>query len=607
MNHPAERLFASWNTLVQGMDDASFHEAWLRRLIDGAPGAAEAVLVLASGEQGTYAPVAVWPQAQPCSAELATACERVMDLRLPFAGRVNGRVVQAQPVMLGDHLLGVAALGYASAQMPPGVREWMSWGLGWLLVRVASTTTGTSGTLQDRLAHTLDLIMAAVEEPNATAAAQALVTEASVRLGCDRVSVGFGQEALVHFAALSHSADVARRIDLVRALEAAMNEASEQGMCLRWPLVASSAASAGAFVSLREHERLSRDFGSGTLLSVPFAMDERRQGVFLFEWASDAPPVGVCEQAEAMAPLLGRVLLEKRHAERSVPVRLKDAWLEEVQKIVGPRHAIRKVVALSVLGLIGIFSVVDGEHRVSAAATLEGSVRRQITAPFDGFVATAVTRAGQTVKADEVLATLDDRDMKLETRRWESQQEQFTRQAQDAEAQSNLAQIQIAMAQTRQAQAQKDLSEAQLARARVVAPFDGVVVSGDLSQSLGAAVRKGQTLFEIAPLDSYRIVLEVPEVDFAWVRVGQKGQLVLTALTGETLPFTVSLVTPVAAAKDGKNVFRVEATPDRAMSRLRPGMEGVAKVEIGQRRLIWIWTHSMLDWLRLQSWSWLGL
>ncbi len=44
---------------------------------------------------------------------------------------------------------------------------------------------------------------------------------------------------------------------------------------------------------------------------------------------------------------------------------------------------------------------------------------------------------------------------------------------------------------------------------------------------------------------------------------------------------------------------------DEAPGFLRPGMEGVGKVEIGRRRLGWIWLHPLSDWLRLWSWSWL--
>lgn len=617
MNHPVERPFSNWNVLVDGQDEAGFHEAWLHRMVEGAPGVLEAVLVIGPANAGPFAPVALWPQGQACSPELATACERAMDLRLPFSGRVGQRVVHAQPVMLGDDIHGVAALGYAGQQLPPGAREWLAWGLGWLLVRGVRDGQEAGGDMRERLMLTLDLIMAAVEEPAFDAAAQAVATEAAVRLGCDRVSIGFGHEGLIRFSALSHSADVVRRIDLVQALEAAMNEAAEQGTRLYLGGAPAPAVLQGhaadptqppaSLFSLREHQRLAREFGSGAVLTVPFSADERQQGAFVFEWAADEPPASVRDQAEAMGPLLGRVLLDKRHAQRSLGRRMADAWLEEVQRVVGPRHAVRKVLLMSSVALVAVLSVLDGTHRVSADATLEGSVRRQVVAPYDGFVASAQARAGQSVKAGEVLATLDDRDLKLETQRWESQQDQYTRQAQDAEAQANLAQIQIALAQTRQAAAQRALSEAQVQRARVVAPFDGIVVAGDLSQTLGGAVRKGQTLFEVAPLDSYRLVLEVPESDFASVRVGQHGRLVLTALTGETLPFTVSLVTPVATAREGKNLFRVEATLDASSPRLRPGMEGIAKVEIGERRLIWIWTHRFVDWLRLQAWTWLGV
>ncbi len=49
-----------------------------------------------------------------------------------------------------------------------------------------------------------------------------------------------------------------------------------------------------------------------------------------------------------------------------------------------------------------------------------------------------------------------------------------------------------------------------------------------------------------------------------------------------------------------KELGRVEA----ATAALRPGLEGVAKIEVGRRRLVWIWTHELFDWIRLWAWSW---
>jgi hypothetical protein len=67
----------------------------------------------------------------------------------------------------------------------------------------------------------------------------------------------------------------------------------------------------------------------------------------------------------------------------------------------------------------------------------------------------------------------------------------------------------------------------------------------------------------------------------------------------------VEKITPVSAASEGRNRFRVEAALERTPERLRPGMEGVGKIEIDRRRIVWIWTHQIVDWFRLALWRWL--
>ena len=76
-------------------------------------------------------------------------------------------------------------------------------------------------------------------------------------------------------------------------------------------------------------------------------------------------------------------------------------------------------------------------------------------------------------------------------------------------------------------------------------------------------------------------------------------------MPGEPLPFVVEKVTPVAETAAAGNTFRVEAVLNSSAAQLRPGMEGVGKVAIGQRNLFWIWTHRLVEWLRLSTWSWI--
>jgi hypothetical protein len=75
-------------------------------------------------------------------------------------------------------------------------------------------------------------------------------------------------------------------------------------------------------------------------------------------------------------------------------------------------------------------------------------------------------------------------------------------------------------------------------------------------------------------------------------------------LPGEARPFIVRRVTPISSAEEGRSFFRVEAALEGDGSGLRPGMDGVAKIDAGRRSLLWIWTHSALDWLRMAWWAW---
>ena len=66
----------------------------------------------------------------------------------------------------------------------------------------------------------------------------------------------------------------------------------------------------------------------------------------------------------------------------------------------------------------------------------------------------------------------------------------------------------------------------------------------------------------------------------------------------------VERVTPVSNVRDGRNVFDVEARlPDTRLA-LRPGLQGVAKIDAGEQSFAWIWSHRLVDWARLAWWSW---
>jgi len=117
-------------------------------------------------------------------------------------------------------------------------------------------------------------------------------------------------------------------------------------------------------------------------------------------------------------------------------------------------------------------------------------------------------------------------------------------------------------------------------------------------------VEQGKLLFELAPLTAWRVILKVDERDIAYVDASRKGELALAGLAGVRHPFVVKRVTSIAAAEGGVNHFRAEAEIGDASISLRPGMEGVAKIEAGTRTALWVATRRLVSWVRLAVWEW---
>ena len=212
-------------------------------------------------------------------------------------------------------------------------------------------------------------------------------------------------------------------------------------------------------------------------------------------------------------------------------------------------------------------------------------------------------RAGDVVNKGDTLAVLDDNDLRIERLKWDSERTQRTKQYRLALASYDRSQARILSAQIKQAEAKVSLIEEQLQRTKITAPLNGIIVNGDLSQSLGAPVRRGDDLFAVASLDQYRVVLNINEKEIGEIKVGQTGSLVLAGIPNDKIQIHVEKITPVSVTEAGQNFFRVEASLESSSNKMRPGMRGVAKIEINERKLIWIWTHKLVNWLRIWTWT----
>lgn len=273
-------------------------------------------------------------------------------------------------------------------------------------------------------------------------------------------------------------------------------------------------------------------------------------------------------------------------------------------RIAGPGHWVWKLGAAGVVIAAAVLVLWPVPDRVTATVVIEGRTRHVVAAPFNGFVAAALVRPGERVQADQVLARLDDRELRLEAARYRSARDQAGAKLRQGMAERDATAVALAGAEVRQAEAQLALVDTRLARVEVRAPIAGFIVSGDWQQQIGAPIENGRAMFEVASLDDYRVVLHVPDRDITRVQPGQPGVLRLTGQPHLTHDFVVRRITAIASVEDGTNGFRVEAAWQGPVPSLTPGMQGVGKVSAGESSLLNQWTRPLRDWLRLKLWSW---
>jgi len=602
----------SWRRIATAVDADQFYDAWLElQCLD--IGGVRAGLVLAETQAAdTFAPVAAWPRGATLSDVLLDVARSsldegealVVDLELEYGSRrrvASDAVVLSFPLKIHDRVACVAAVevGDKHRRDLESLMRRLQWGVSWLEAFHLRSQGAQDESTIDRLVVALLMTATAARGRSCKQAVTAFVTELASRLDCERVSCGFVKGRGVKVMSMSHTGHFGRQMNLVNAIGRAMEEAVARQASINYP------EPPGSGVITHNHEKLAGLENGGAILTVPLPTPGGIVGALCLERSAAEPfDIDTVKLCESLTSIVGPLFNDKRLNDRWIGTKVRDSLATQLGRLFGPRYLGRKFAAFLLVAAAFTLYYAEGEFRISADTVLEGAEQRALVAPFDGYVARSLRRVGDRVSAGEVLATLDDTDLRLDLVELTSGRAQARSQYDAAIADKDRAQAKVFEARVNQADARIGLVNERLARTQLVSPLDGVIVKGDLSQSLGAAVTRGEVLFEIAALYRYRAVLRVDERDISFVEPGQPVRLLLSAFPDRPLDITVESIKPVTRAAEGRNHFRVEALLDDEAGMLRPGMEGVAKITVGERRYAWIWTRELVNWLRLSTWRW---
>ncbi len=615
----AERRARLWaiihdDTAPQG----EYFQAWLALQCESLPGAAGGLLLLRTAEGGT-AQQAAWPAGRD-PADLLRLGERALaEQRSVVAwGRrepgAQGAVALFVAQPLGPDAAPHAAVAVALAVPggidradPEGIARQLRAAGGWL---DAWRWRQPLQAAQNRIAIAaagLDILAATGEQKGLTASAMALVNSLAARLACDRVSLGLARRSGVRLQAVSHAAEFQQGGRIADAIEDAMDEALGQDATVTWPQ--DDANGTARRIAVAHRDLAGATGGRGALASVVLpGPGGKPAAVLTLERHREAPfAPDELRLAETVAALTGPLIALHGAERRWISGRLRDLATGALTALFGPARPALKLAACLALALLATLALVEGEYRVTARSVVEGEIQRAAVAPFDGYIRTAPVRAGDTVRAGDILATLDDRDLALDRLKWQAERDKLSQKHREALAKRERATMAVLSAQLAQAEAELSLAEEKLARSR---SHRAVRRAGRLRRpppDARLAHRARQGAVRTGPASGL-----APGAEGRRAR-SRAGSPPASTANSPSPPCPPSACRSPSAASPPSPSPRTGATSSasrRALDAasdgaLRPGMEGVAKIETGPRRLLWIWTHAVLDWLRLAAWQWL--
>ncbi|QJW84595.1 HlyD family efflux transporter periplasmic adaptor subunit [Ramlibacter terrae] len=572
-----QRAGEGWTVLGRGgSDPAWLGEAWIGLVEDVAPRAAANGFAYAPtadnrGEPRLFAAVRIMGAADALV---------LLDIAQQERGMLNELLMRA---ML------VADVGGRGAPEAPGMA----------LAATSAEALGVAhrGTDGDLLAM-LDLVAQVMQTRSFELASLKLANGLAAHFALVQCVVGWNRGGSMYATAVSHLEKFERKSENIRRIEEALEETASEEMPLAHP------PAEGAQPGGPAHMALCESLGYAQVCTLPLRDKQGNvESVLLLAF-----PAVVGRLPESGALLLALEMLQPWLAD----LHQRDRWWGRrlagwaqghLERFVGPGHPWAKAAAA--IASIALLYLVFGtwNYRVEATAQITTDSTRMVSAQFDGRVEEVHATAGDPVRAGAVLAVLDTRDMRQQEIEAQAERSRYEAEAARHRAEDNLADMEVALARLAQADARLVRLRDYIAHARNVAPFDGVVVEGERKDLQGMPVKKGDHLFRVAQVQGLYALLHVPERDIRDIQPGAGGELSLLSRPDQKIAFELSAVIPVAQVKGRRQPLHADGrmlTPPEPW--WRPGMTGMARIDVGERNVGWVLTHRLVDAVRMKFW-----
>ena len=430
---------------------------------------------------------------------------------------------------------------------------------------------------------TIELLSMCHEAADQRESTFVLVNEMQRLVGCEAVALALriNKSTRVEVVAISGSGSLDQSSDVLARITDALGESIDRNELTVWP-----PRSQHDRLASRVHQGLVQNTKWDAVASCPPQTDEDVVGAWLFLGTeSEIKEPRLLRTIEATSPHVAKSLAMRKLAEAGPLARLRRTLVgTQTQRRMRLRVAVACVITMFVL-------LLPLPHKVACDCTVEPTSRRFASVPFNGLLRDSLVEPGDEVSIGQIVARMDDRDLRLEKAESLAASTKAHKKYDKHRAAGQIADALIAKSEMDEHVAKLDLLRYREEHLQIQSPIDGVILDGDLEDVEGAPVQRGQALFEIAPLDSLKLKIAIPEDDISFTQESMPVTAKLDGVPGKKFEATLARITPRAKADSRGNYFSATADFASHDATLRPGMSGTAKVIVARRPLGWILFH----------------
>lgn len=529
------------------------------------------------------------PRRNDFGEELESVCESAFSRRSPQIHRPKG-IEDMQAILIPIANFGarpevLLALSPNTADMGQTLSKLTRIGNG-MQIWLKSNQSHKSDWKLGSLATLVELVSNIEDTTHKTAAAEVIANDLARHLGC-KAAVGIFDRGKQRLAAVSGVTKINRATRQAWAFQQVANEAqlrqnegvipvdddSDDMLLLAHKQLASRLQVESVRSKILETSN-GKVIGSLVLAGEIALIKTERMKKFL----------------DASAPRIASAVSVVQRGERSwLARRIAQIpnWIRKTKTIIGLTSALTLLLLMCC----------KFTYRVRCDCVIQPTDRRFAVAPFDGLVQQTHVKPGDHVQAGQVLASMDGRSIRWELSGIAAEREQSRKTHEMELANRNVSEAMLAQLDDQRLAARQNVLSFQESNLDIRSPVAGIVLSGSPEKNNASSVTTGDTLFEVASIDTLNLEICIPANNIAHVEQGMEMKIWIDGYEDKPLTGKVNRIYPRSEIRNSENVFVAEFMIDNSERIFRPGMKGLARIDSHPRPLAWNLFHRHYEYV----------